>query len=72
MNNGLKNKDTIYPPTDEQINDLKTHNVGMAIRLSEKLGRPLEDWEYEMFRKESSDKIYSIIELPNQRFGIAL
>ncbi|MDR1798210.1 MAG: hypothetical protein LBR44_12400 [Clostridiales Family XIII bacterium] len=71
MNNDPIEKDVIYPPTAEQIQELRTHNVGMAVRLAAKLGRPLEDWEYEMFRKERQQKIYSIVELPNQRFGIA-
>jgi len=63
--------DVIYPPTAEQIQDLRTHNVGMAVRLAAKLGRPLEDWEYEMFRKENQGKVYQVVELPNERFGIA-
>jgi|GEM_PF-4091785 len=62
--------DVIYPPTAEQIQDLRTHNVGMAVRLAAKLGRPLEDWEYEIFRKEARGKVYQIVELPNERFGI--
>jgi hypothetical protein len=71
MNKQTINTDTIYPPTKDQIIDLKTHNVGLAIRLSAKLGRPLEEWEYEIFRKESPAKVYQVIELSNDRFGIA-
>jgi hypothetical protein len=71
MNNESDDRDMIYPPTEEQIYDLKTHNVGLAIRLSAKLGRPLEDWEWQLFKKESSRKVYKIIELENERFGIA-
>jgi hypothetical protein len=71
MDNVFADKDMIYPPTGEQIQDMRTHNVGLAIRLSTKLGRALEDWEYEMFRKEPPRKIYEVIELPNEKFGIA-
>jgi hypothetical protein len=71
MNNGADDKDMIYPPTEEQIDDLKTHNVGLAIRLSAKLGRPLEDWEWQLFRKEPPRKVYKVVELENERFGIA-
>ena len=71
MDNDMYDVDVIYPPTAEQIQDLRTHNVGMAVRLASRLGRPLEDWEYEMFRKEKSKKVYTIVELPNKKFGIA-
>jgi hypothetical protein len=71
MDNEFDNIDMIYPPTAEQINDLRTHNVGLAVRLSAKLGRPLEDWEWQLFRKESSRKVYKVVELENERFGIA-
>ena len=71
MDNDMYDMDVIYPPTAEQIQDLRTHNVGMAVRLASRLGRPLEDWEYEMFRKEKSKKVYTIVELPNKKFGIA-
>jgi hypothetical protein len=71
MSDNTLDKDVIYPPTAEQIADIKTHNVGLAIRLSSKLGRPLEDWEYEMFRKKTPRKVYDIVELPNERFGLA-
>ena len=63
--------DIIYPPTLEQIQDLRTHNVGMAVRLAAKLGRPLEDWEYEIFRREQRHKVYKVVELSNQKFGVA-
>lgn len=65
------NEDMIYPPTKNQVVDLKTHNVGMAIRLASKLGRPLTDWEWEMFRKTPEAKIYTLVELPNNKFGVA-
>jgi len=71
MDNEFHGMDVIYPPTAEQIQDLRTHNVGMAVRLATKLGRPLEDWEYEMFRKEYPEKVYKIVELPNHKFGVA-
>ena len=71
MDNDIFDMDLIYPPTTEQIQELRTHNVGMAVRLAAKLGRPLEDWEYEIFRKEKSIKVYEIVELPNKKFGIA-
>jgi hypothetical protein len=64
--------DIIYPPTKEQVEDLKTHNIGAAIRLSSKLGRPLENWEYEIFRKLPSGRTYGIKELENGKFGIAV
>jgi hypothetical protein len=72
MNDTMEPIDIIYPPTKEQIEDLKTHNIGAAIRLSSKLGRPLENWEYEIFRKLPSEKTYSIKELSNGKFGIAV
>jgi hypothetical protein len=65
-------EDVIYPPTSEQVQDLRTHNVGMAIRLSSRLGRPLTDWEYEMFRNKPAAKPYKIVELPNERFGVTM
>jgi hypothetical protein len=71
MTKGFTDEDMIYPPSAEQIQDIRTHNVGMAIRLAAKLGRPLTDWEYEMFRKEPQKKAYKLVELPNERFGIA-
>jgi hypothetical protein len=70
MDKEIFEADIIYPPTADQIQDLRTHNVGLAIRLASKLGRPLEDWEYEMFRKEQTKRVYEIVELPNKRFGI--
>jgi hypothetical protein len=70
--NNVTEEDVIYPPTSKQIEDLKTHNIGMAIRLSSRLGRPLTDWEYEMFRNKPTTKPYRIVELPNERFGIAM
>jgi hypothetical protein len=71
MNKKFADADMIYPPTVEQIQDLRTHNVGMAIRFASKLGRPLTDQEYETFRKEAKEKTYKLVELPNERFGIA-
>jgi hypothetical protein len=41
--------DAIYPPAAEQVEDLRSHNVGLAIRLAARLGRPLEEWEWESF-----------------------
>ncbi|MDR0596242.1 MAG: hypothetical protein LBG50_01720 [Clostridiales Family XIII bacterium] len=70
MNDTNMDGGVIYPPTKEQIDDLRTHNVGMAIRLSAKLGRELNDWEYELFRKGQTEKVYKIVTLPNERFGI--
>ena len=64
-------KDIIFPPTKDQVEDLRTHNVGMAIRLASKLGRPLTDWEWEMFRKVPKSKTYTLVELPNEKFGVA-
>jgi hypothetical protein len=72
MDDILQSDDFIYPPTKEQIEDLRTHNIGAAIRLSSKLGRPLESWEYEIFRKLPTGKTYKIKELSNGRFGIAV
>jgi hypothetical protein len=72
MNETLPTVDFIYPPTEDQIEDLRTHNIGAAIRLSTKLGRPLENWEYEIFRKIPTGKTYEIKELPNGKFGIAV
>ena len=71
MDSEMHDVDLIYPPTAEQVKDLRTHNVGMAVRLASKLGRPLEDWEYEIFRKEIPEKAYKIVELPNHKFGVA-
>jgi hypothetical protein len=65
-------EDVIYPPTPEQVQDLRTHNIGMAIRFSSRLGRPLTDWEYEMFRNRPAAMPYQIVELPNERFGISM
>ncbi|MDR0875825.1 MAG: hypothetical protein LBN12_06410 [Clostridiales Family XIII bacterium] len=62
MNNEFDDRDMIYPPTEEQVQDLKTHNVGLAIRLSAKLGRPLEDWEWQMFRKEPPQNRFILVE----------
>jgi hypothetical protein len=71
MNDAYIEKDVIYPPTKEQIEDLRTHHVGLAARFAAKLGRPLEDWEYEIFRVEPErQKVYKIRELPNGKFGI--
>jgi hypothetical protein len=72
MNDVLESVDFIYPPTKEQIEDLRTHNIGAAIRLSSKLGRPLENWEYEIFRKTTTGKTYRIEELANGKFGITV
>jgi hypothetical protein len=72
MDDTLQGVDFIYPPTKEQIENLKTHNIGAAIRLSSKLGRPLENWEYEIFKKLPSGKTYTIKELPKEKFGIAV
>lgn len=72
MSETLESVDMIYPPTKEQIEDIKTHNIGAAIHLSSKLGRPLENWEYEIFRKIPSGKVYKIEELLNGKFGIVV
>ncbi|MDR1087769.1 MAG: hypothetical protein LBL23_00545 [Coriobacteriales bacterium] len=69
---GLENdQDSIYPPSKEQIEELRSHKVGLAIRLATKLGRPLEDWEWEIFKIREPGKIYEIQELPSGRFKIA-
>jgi hypothetical protein len=70
MTEEIFESDVIYPPEAEQVEELKTHNVGFAVRLAMKLGRPLEDLEYEMFRKEPPGKKYKVVALPNERFGI--
>jgi hypothetical protein len=64
-------EDIIYPPTHEEIADLRTHNVGLAIRLAAKLGRPLSDWEYNIFEKVAPQRSYSLVELPNGGLGVA-
>ena len=61
----------VSPPTEEQIQDLRTHDIGMAIRLASKLGRPLEEWEYDIFLKIPSTKVHELVELPNGRIGVA-
>jgi hypothetical protein len=70
MNSEFGDRDIICPPTEAQIYDLKTHNMGLAIRLAAKLGRPLEDWEWQLFRKEAPKKVYNVVEIENERFGI--
>jgi hypothetical protein len=70
MTNKSFEKDIIYPPTKGQIEELKAHNVGSAIRLASKLNRPLTDQEYAMFKKDTVQKVYKVVELPNNRFGV--
>jgi hypothetical protein len=64
-------EDVIYPPTHEQVEDLRAHNVGLAIRLAAKLGRPLFDWEYEMFEKVPPRRSHALVELPGGGLGVA-
>jgi hypothetical protein len=63
-------EDVVYPPTPEEIADLRAHNVGLAIRLAAKLGRPLSDWEYARFEKESPQRSYDLVELPGGGLGV--
>ena len=49
---------------------MKNHNFGAAMRLASHLGRPLENWEYEIFRIRPSSKVHEIVVLPNGRAGI--
>ncbi|MDR1266743.1 MAG: hypothetical protein LBK42_14595 [Propionibacteriaceae bacterium] len=64
-------EDVIYPPTPEAVADLRAHNVGLAIRLAARLGRPLSDWEYAMFEKEPPERSYALVELPGGGLGVA-
>jgi len=71
MNKNVNNDGIIVsPPTKEQIQDLRTHDIGGAIRLASKLGRPLEEWEYDIFLKIPSSKVHELVELPSGRIGI--
>ncbi|MDR0958854.1 MAG: hypothetical protein LBM23_00590 [Propionibacteriaceae bacterium] len=64
-------EDVIYPPTSEEIEDLKSHNIGLAIRFASKLGRPLSDWEYDMFKRTPPDQPHSLVVLPGGGLGIS-
>jgi hypothetical protein len=63
--------DIIYPPTHEQIVDLRTHHVGLALRLATRLGRPLTESEYAMFERRPEPAAHALVELPNGRLGVA-
>jgi hypothetical protein len=61
----------VFPPTPEQIQDMREHHVGQAIRLASRLGRPLEAWEWELFRKApASHAVYEVVQLPNGSLGV--
>jgi hypothetical protein len=60
----------IVPPTKESRDEMDKYHLGGAMRLASKLGRNLEDWEYEMFRKRPEGKAYEVVALPNGRFGV--
>ncbi|MDR0499640.1 MAG: hypothetical protein LBG97_00115 [Coriobacteriales bacterium] len=62
--------EVIAPPSKEDIADLRSYNLGSAMRFAEKLGRPLTDWEFEIFKKIPNGKVYEVVELGNGRFGI--
>ena len=61
----------VTPPSVEDYLEMKSHNFGGAMRLALTLGRPLEDWELEIFKIKPSNEIHELIILPNGRAGIA-
>jgi hypothetical protein len=63
--------DVLFPPTKDEIEEIKKYNIGGAMRLASRLGRPLSEKEFEIFRKAEDEQVYKVTILPSGRFGVA-